>query len=350
MAEAPERKSTRLRKLVQQRYIEGRAIIVPTAHDCVTAKLLEQAGCEHMNVAGAAPTAVWTGEPECGVATMTEMANVAYRVLGCVDIPGKASIAQGGNALNVIRAFHEYERAGAAMIQLEDQDEGHLSGYIPGKQLISVEEMVGKIQAAVYARHDPDIIIAARCDAKLANNGGLDVMISRCREYVDAGAEALMPHGMETMEEWDSVGRELRSTGVPLIASLSAGLLFTPKNQTRRELPTVAQLESMGWTLLNYANHLLHIQMTVARDYVEQLMTPPHDISQWMDKVMDNGERNAVLGLPIWRALEEAFVPSERVRKRYEKVRSNDNYVYNELDAARAQVREIMEKKGIKPL
>lgn len=344
----PEKMSTRLRKLVNERYSQGRAILCPTAHDCVTAKMIEQAGFEHLNVAGAAPTAIWTGEPECGVVTMTEMAQVSYRIFGCVNIPGKVAIAQGGNALNVIRAVREYERAGAAMLQLEDQTSGHLSGYIPGKQIISLEEMIGKIKAAIYARKDPDILIAARCDAKLAVNGGMDEMIKRCQAYVDAGAEALQPHGIETMEEWEYVGKELRSIGVPLLASISAGYLFTPQNQPHRPLPSVQQFESMGWTILTYANHLLHIQMKVARDYLRQLIKPPHDISGWMDQVIDNGERNAVLGLPLWRALEEAFIPGEQVSKRYAKIREQDAYVYRDIDEARRIVQEVMKKKGVK--
>jgi hypothetical protein len=111
----------------------------------------------------------------------------------------------------------------------------------------------------------------------------------------------------------------------------------------------VQQLESMGWTLLNYANHLLHIQMTVTQDYLRQLMTAPHDITEWIGKVIDNGERNAVLGLPVWRALEEAFLPSERVRQRYARVRDVDNYVYDDLDRAREAVREVLARKGIPP-
>src|SRR5688572_18133225 len=114
----PVRKTTALRNLIRERHASGKSIICPTAHDCVTAKLIEQCGFEFINVAGAAPTAVWTGEPECGVVTVTELAFAAARILGCVSIPGKANVAQGGNALNVIRAVREYERAGVALVQL----------------------------------------------------------------------------------------------------------------------------------------------------------------------------------------------------------------------------------------
>ncbi len=347
--QAPERKSTRLRGLINKRYSEGRAILVPSAHDCVSAKLIEQAGFEHLNVAGTAPTAVWTGEPEYGVVTMTEMAFAAYRILGCVNVPGKAAVNQGGNALNLIRAFREFERAGAAMIQMEDQPGAHHGGYVPGKQIITVQEMVRKIHAARYAREDPDVIIAVRTDAKLAVGGGYGEMIRRCKIYADAGAEALMPHGMETMEEWEKAGRELRSTGLPLLASLSAGLLFTPKDQARRPLPTVKHLEEMGWTLLTYANHLLHIQMTAARDYLRQLISDPDGISPLIENIMDTGERYAILGLPVWKALEEVFVEGGHAEVNNAKVRPEDTYVYRTLDDARAHVRRVMARKGIVP-
>jgi 2-methylisocitrate lyase-like PEP mutase family enzyme len=308
----------------------------------------ERAGCEFINVAGAAPTAVWTGEPECGVVTMTELANAADRILRCVAIPGKVNIAQGGNALNVVRAVREYELAGAALMQIEDQGSGHFGGFVPGKQVISIEEMSGKIQAACYAREDRDILIAARTDAKLAVNGGVEEVIKRCHAYVEAGAELLMPHGIETLAEWKSLGAELRKIGVPLIASLSAGLLFTPANQPRRELLAPAQLADMGWTVLAYANHVLHIQMTVARDYMRDLMTPPHDISRWFENMMDNGERMAILGMPEWRAIEEIFMPREHTEKRYGKIRPEDSYVYDSLDDARKTVRATMKRKGIR--
>lgn len=343
----PERKTTRLRRLIKERYSQGRAIIAPTAHDCPTAKLFELAGVENINVGGAAPTAIWTGEPECGVVTSTEMIQVASRILGCTSIPGKVVLGQGGNALATIRAFREYEKAGAALIQIEDQPTGHFSGYIPGKQVIPIPEMVGKIKAIHYARQDPDVIIAVRCDAKLANDGGLTEMLRRCAAYVDAGAEVIKAHGMETMDEWETVGAEMRKLGVPLIASLSAGLIFTPKGQPKRAVPTLEQLEDMGWTLLNYANHLLHIHMTITKQYIADLMKPPHDISKWLTGVIDNGERMEVLGLPRWRALEEAFMPEEHVRKRYNQVRDVDNYVYSTLDRARDDLRSVLKEKGI---
>lgn len=343
------RKTTALRRLVAERHSAGKAIICPTAHDCVTAKLIEQCGFEFINVAGAAPTAVWTGEPECGVVTMTELAFAASRILNCVSIPGKANVAQGGNALGVIRAVREYERAGAALLQLEDQGSGHVSGFIPGKQLIPVDEMTGKIRAACYAREDRDLVIAARTDAKLAQGGGFDEMLRRCTAYVEAGAEAIMPHGLETSAEWQKAAEALRPLGVPLIASLSAGLLFTPRESRSAEHPSFAHLEDMGWTILAYANHILHIQLTAARAYLADLVNPPHDISRWVDQVMDNGERNRILGLSVWRALEEQFVPGDELAKRYKEVRQKDNYVYADLEEARARVREELARKGIKP-
>lgn len=344
----PIRKSTRFRALLAERHGAGKSILCPTAHDCVTAKMWERAGCELINVAGAAPTAVWTGEPECGVVTMTELAQAACRILNCVGIPGKVNIAQGGNALNVVRAMREYERAGAVLMQVEDQASGHFGGFVPGKQIVSIEEMTGRIQAACYAREDPDVLIAARTDAKLAVNGGFDEVVKRCHAYVEAGAELLMPHGIETIDEWRSLGAELRKIGVPLIASLSAGLLFTPKDQPRRDLLAPAQLEDMGWTLLAYANHVLHIQMTVARNYMRDLMTPPHDIGRWLEDMMDNRERMDIMGLPEWRAIEEIFTPREHTEQRYGKVRPQDNYVYDSLDEARDRVRATMKRKGIR--
>jgi 2,3-dimethylmalate lyase len=214
---------------------------------------------------------------------------------------------------------------------------------------VSVEEMAGKIRAARYAREDPDLMIAARTDAKLGQGGGFEELLRRCAAYVEAGAEVVMPHGLETAQEWSRAAESLRPLGVPLIASLSAGLLFTPKAQRSADHPSFAQLEDMGWTILAYANHILHIQLTAAREYLDDLMQPPHDISRWVDRVMDNGERNRILGLSTWRALEEQFVPGDEVKQRYAAARKQDDYVYRDLEEARARVREELIRKGIKP-
>lgn len=333
--------------LLDERYRNGEPILCPSAHDCITAKMMEVMGVEHISVAGAAPTAIWTGEPECGVVTMTEMSQAANRILGGVNLPGKVAIAQGGNAMNVVRAVREYEKAGAAMVQTEDQAAGHLSGYIPGKEILSVEEAVGKIRAALFAREDPNLIVAARCDAKLAKGGGMDELIRRLKLYVEAGAEALQPHGLESMEEFEQVGEAMKGSGIPMIASLSAGYFFTPKDQPARPVPSIPDLASMGFTMMAYANHLMHLHLKITKDYIRSMMEPPHDISYWLDKVVDNGERNAVLGLPEWRAIEEQFMPRDKVEERYANARAEDSYVFDGLDDARKQVKDIMRKKGL---
>jgi hypothetical protein len=139
----------------------------------------------------------------------------------------------------------------------------------------------------------------------------------------------------------------MRKLGVPLIASLSAGLIFTPKDQPKRAMPTVAQLEGMGWTMLNYANHLLHLHMTISKRYVQDLMAAPHDIGRWLEDAMDNGERMGILGLPLWRALEETFENREKVASRYKETREKDNYVYSTLGEARTQLDHVLKAKGI---
>ena len=89
--------------------------------------------------------------------------------------------------------------------------------------------------------------------------------------------------------------------------------------------------------------------MKITKDYVKDLLAEPHDISRWLDQVIDNGERNAVLGLSLWRALEEQFLPAERVRERYRGVRPQDDYVYRDLDEARKSVDKRMRSKGLAP-
>ena len=183
-----EKKSpgARLRELMAQ----PSTLVAPGAYDGISARLIEAAGFQALYRTGGGTSASYLGHPDLGLLTLTEMVDHARRIAASVRIPVIADADTGyGNALNVIRTVHEFERAGVAGIHLEDQVFPKRCGFLRGKAVIPREEFVTKIKAAVSERLSDDFVIIARTDARAVE--GLDAAIERCKYYADAGADAL---------------------------------------------------------------------------------------------------------------------------------------------------------------
>jgi len=164
---------------------EEKTILVPGAYDALSAKILKQAGFRVVYMTGSGVTASLTGMPDVGILTMTEMVNQARNIVTAIDMPLICDADNGyGNPINVIRTVKEYERAGVAGIHIEDQVAPKKCGHFEGKQVIPAEEMVKKIEAAVYTREDEEFLLIARTDARSVK--GLDEALKRARLYAEA--------------------------------------------------------------------------------------------------------------------------------------------------------------------
>jgi len=153
----------KLRKKLEKREL----IIAPGAYDALTARIFEKAGYEAVYVTGHGVGAGMLGWTDVGLTTMTEMVWAIRNICSAVNLPVIADMDTGyGNVVNVMRAVKEYEQAGVAAFQIEDQTLPKKCGFMKGKALIAKEEMVGKIKAAIEAREDPNLLIIARCDAR----------------------------------------------------------------------------------------------------------------------------------------------------------------------------------------
>jgi len=193
--------------------------MVPSAYDSLSAKVIEQTGFKALHMTGSGTSASMLGYPDLGFTSVTEMATNAKNIVLAVDVPVIMDADAGyGNAMNTYRAIREFERAGIVGCHLEDQVHPKRCGHLEGKRLISCEEMVGKIQAAVEAREDPDFFIIARTDAREAL--GLDEAIRRSHEYVAAGADCIFLEAMLTVDEMRRVRREIDA---PLLANMVEG-------------------------------------------------------------------------------------------------------------------------------
>lgn len=190
------RKTTKLRELIDRAEI----LSAPGAYDAFSAKMVEKVGFEAVYMSGFGVAASVLGMPDIGFVTMTEMVNSAKHMADAVSIPVIADADTGyGNHLNVLRTIEEYERAGVAAVQIEDQVMPKRCGHMEGHKLIPAEEMAAKIRAAVKARKDPDLVLIARTDAISAE--GFDEAIRRGNLYREAGADLLFIEAPTAVEQ-----------------------------------------------------------------------------------------------------------------------------------------------------
>ena len=207
--------SRRLRELL------ARPGIIKTLapHDVFTARLLEQAGFEMLFLGGFGVSASVFGWPDVGLVTLSEMTEAVRRMSSRINIPLVADGDTGhGSLLNVAQTVREFERAGAAGILLEDQVSPKRCGHFAGKQVIPVDEMLGKLRVALDARRDPDFVIFARTDARAIE--GLDAAIARVCRYGELGADVCF---VEAPRSRDELARIASEVPYPQLANMLLG-------------------------------------------------------------------------------------------------------------------------------
>src|SRR5262245_57868740 len=198
-----------LRELVAEATIQ-----VPGAPSALAARVIERAGYDAMYLSGAAFSAGVLGLPDVGLFTLTELAQHATYLTRACALPLIVDADTGfGEALNVERTVVELEAAGAAAIQLEDQQFPKRCGHLAGKSLVDANAMCAKLRAAVGAKCDPDLVIIARTDARGVTN--LQDAIDRAKQYVNAGADWIFPEALQSKDEFEQFARAIDA---PLIA------------------------------------------------------------------------------------------------------------------------------------
>ena len=244
------RTTTKFRQLLNQPGI----IQAPGSYDCLTAKLIQQAGFPAVYMTGAGTSVAQLGYPDLGLATMTDMIANAASITDILDVPLIADADTGyGGILNVRRPVRQYERAGVAAIHIEDQEMPKRCGHLDDKKVVSTEDMVQKIRAAVDARTDDDFTIIVRTDS-IAVTGWEDAMV-RCEEYIKAGADALFVEALRTPEEVEQVGK-----------NISVPLLYNFVESGKSPLLSAADLEKFGFKIVIYpASALLAVTRVVEK-------------------------------------------------------------------------------------
>jgi 2-methylisocitrate lyase-like PEP mutase family enzyme len=194
-------KAGELRELLRQ---DG-MVTAPGAYDCITARMIEQAGFSAVYMTGAG-TAAALGYPDYGLVTMSEMVENAGRIAAAVRTPVIADADTGyGNEMNVVRTVREYEQRGVAGIHIEDQGFPKKCGHLENKTIVPLEDYVAKIRAAASARQDRDFVLIARTDARAVL--GFEEAIRRANASLDAGADMVFVEAAESLEEVAAVPR-----------------------------------------------------------------------------------------------------------------------------------------------
>jgi 2-methylisocitrate lyase-like PEP mutase family enzyme len=227
-------------------------VVAPFVFDAFQARIAQAAGFEAVYMTGFG-TAAARGFPDVGLLTMAEMVENVRYIANAVDIPLVCDADTGyGNPVNVYRTVREYEAAGAAALHIEDQVWPKRCGFLAGKQVIPMAEMVPKVQAACDARRDANFVIIARTDA-LAVNGWEDV-IKRARAYRAAGADLIFVDGIKTLDDMKRYAKELAD--LPLLYN--------------GQLLPVQEIQKFGFKLTIYTATLMAFYLRM-RDAMQEL-------------------------------------------------------------------------------
>ncbi|WDL97700.1 isocitrate lyase/PEP mutase family protein [Alicyclobacillus sp. ALC3] len=195
-----------LRKMFEETDI----VVAPGAYDCVSALMVEKQGFDAVYMTGFGVSASRIGRPDLGLITQTEMVDHLANMVSTVSVPVIADADTGyGNELNTVRTVQMYERAGVAALQLEDQVTPKKCGHMENKEVVSREDAVRKIRAAVRARQS-DTMIIARTDARAVYD--LNEAVERAKMFADAGADILFIDAPQSMAELETIGRELEDS------------------------------------------------------------------------------------------------------------------------------------------
>jgi 2-methylisocitrate lyase-like PEP mutase family enzyme len=280
-------KDSTLRKLLDRKGL----LVAPGVYDALTAKVAQYAGFQALYMTGYGTSASY-GYPDIGLLTMTEMLENVRRISNAVDIPVMADADTGyGNPLNVYRTVREYEKAGAAAIQLEDQTWPKRSGGMQGKKVVPAEEMVWKIKAAVDARVNPETVLIIRTDAIAVE--GFEQAMHRGNLYADSGADVLFIEAPATEEE---VRRIPRSFSKPCLLN---------KAHSAHDL-SLKTLEEMGYAIVIFPSATLLGAIEGSFRMCKSLLEEGKQMPV-KDLPGGPGGLNQFLGLARYRELERKF-------------------------------------------
>jgi len=272
---------------LKHRLNQPEVLLAPGVYDALSALIAEQAGFEALYLSGASIAYTALGRSDIGLTTATEVASTLARITDRVKLPVIVDADTGfGNALNTQRTVRDFERAGAAMIQLEDQTFPKRCGHLDGKGVVPIAEMEGKLRAALDARHSADTLILARTDAVAVE--GFDAALERAERYLACGVDALFIEAVRTPEQMHAACQQFAHR-VPMLANMVEG--------GKTPVQSADALGQHGYKIVIFPGGTARAVAHTLQGYYASLHA--HQTSlPWQNQMLDFDGLNAVIGTP----------------------------------------------------
>ena len=272
---------------LKNRLQESRVVLVPGVYDALSALIAEQSGFEALYLSGASIAYTRLGRSDVGLTTASEVADTLARITERVSVPVIADADTGfGNALNTMRTVRAFERAGAAMLQLEDQGFPKRCGHLDGKTVVPVAEMCGKLKAALDARVSDQTLIMARTDALAIE--GFDAAMERAEAYLACGVDALFIEALRSPEQMRIACARFAGR-VPLLANMVEG--------GKTPVQDADALGAMGFRIVIFPGGTARAVAFTLQTYYASLHQHRSTNPQ-RDAMLDFDQLNAVIGTP----------------------------------------------------
>lgn len=262
-------------------------LLAPGIYDALSGLIAEQAGARAVYLSGASIAYTRFGRSDVGLVSASEVHDTLAAVTDRIQIPVIVDADTGfGNALNVQRTIRNFERAGAAAIQIEDQSFPKRCGHLDGKTLISKDEMVGKIKAAIDARKETNTLIIARTDARGVE--GLSEAIDRAQAYQEAGADILFIEAPHSIDEMKLI-RKSFGEDIPLLANMVEG--------GKTPIKTANDLKSLGYNIVIFPGGAVRAATFQLQQYYAGLIENGSTL-EFSDSMHNFDSLNSVIGTP----------------------------------------------------
>ena len=272
---------------LKSRLQQERLLLAPGVYDALSALIAEQAGFEALYLSGASIAYTRLGRSDIGLTTFSEVEDTLARITERVRLPLIVDADTGfGNALNVQRTVRGFERAGAAMIQIEDQTFPKRCGHLDGKTVVPVAEMQGKLRAALDARHSAATLVLARTDALAIE--GIDAALERAERYLECGVDALFIEALRTPQQMDTACARFAHR-VPLLANMVEG--------GKTPVQEAAALAQRGFRIAIFPGGTARAVAHTLQGYYASLQAHG-STTPWRDRMLDFDGLNGVIGTP----------------------------------------------------
>ena len=272
---------------LKQRLNQPEVLLAPGVYDAFSALIAEQAGFEALYLSGASVAYTLLGRSDIGLTTASEVAHTLAHITDRVRVPVIVDADTGfGNALNTQRTVREFERAGAAMIQLEDQTFPKRCGHLDGKGVVPVAEMEGKLRAALDARHSSDTLILARTDALAVE--GFDAALERAERYLACGVDALFIEAVRSPEQMNAACQQFAQR-VPMLANMVEG--------GKTPVQSADVLGQRGYKIVIFPGGTARAVAHTLQGYYASLHQHQTTLP-WQHQRLDFDGLNAVIGTP----------------------------------------------------